>query len=153
MLGPGSIVIPNDFAALFSPPTTVWEDNKSHIVPAIHSSWRESIISVLQQHGVQLSTRGVYVQTQGPRFETAAESIFLSQLGDIVGMTAATEAVVASELGIPYAMVCSVDNYANGIASQVLSTEEFQSSVIQHQKHVEEIVSYLVDYWIGKSHE
>ncbi|EME26293.1 5-methylthioadenosine/S-adenosylhomocysteine deaminase [Galdieria sulphuraria] len=151
-LAPGTIVVPNDFVALFSPPISVFDDNQSHIVPAIHPNWRENIISVLQQQqGVKISTRGVYVQTQGPRFETATESLFLSQLGDVVGMTAATEAVLASELGIPYAMVCSVDNYANGIASQTLSTQDFQSSVIQHQKHVEEIVSYLVDYFVGSS--
>ena len=34
---------------------------------------------------------GVYVQANGPRFETKAEVRFLAQLGDIIGMTGTTD--------------------------------------------------------------
>ena len=37
---------------------------------------------------------GVYVETRGPRFETPAEIRWLATLGDIVGMTAASEATL-----------------------------------------------------------
>lgn len=156
-LVPGTIVVPKDFVALFSPPTTIFDDNQSHIVAGIHSTWRENILRALRSEGVQppvvsslLFDGGVYIQTQGPRFETASESLFLSQLGDVVGMTAATEAALASELRIPYAMVCSVDNYANGIASQALDANEFQSNVVQHQQQVEAVVNRLMDTLVGK---
>eukprot|EP00871_Galdieria_phlegrea_P000923 jgi/Galph1/1831/GphlegSOOS_G518.1 len=149
-VAPGTLIVPHDFAALFSPVTTLFEDQRGHSVPGIDQQWRKELIEALQAHQVECLTCGVYVQTTGPRFETPAESKFLSLLGDIVGMTAATEAVLTGELGIPYAMLCSVDNYANGIASQQLSAEEFQTSVVQHQKHVENIVSYLVNYFHGR---
>ena len=56
-----------------------------------------------------------YATTQGPRLETAAEINRLQQDGaDIVGMTGMPEASLARELGIPYAAVCVVANWAAG---------------------------------------
>ena len=37
---------------------------------------------------------------------------------DLVGMTIASECVVAGELGLPYAALCMVDNLANGIGER-----------------------------------
>ena len=66
---------------------------------------------------------GVYVQTRGPRIETRAEVAVLSRIADIVGMTLASEATLACELGIEFAAICTVDNYANGLGTEVLSYE------------------------------
>jgi 5'-methylthioadenosine phosphorylase len=41
-------------------------------------------------------------------------------------MTIATECVVAGELGIRYAAVCVVDNFANGVADVELSMDELE---------------------------
>jgi 5'-methylthioadenosine phosphorylase len=45
---------------------------------------------------------------------------------DLVGMTIASECVVAGELGLAYAAVCVVDNLANGIGPETLSVEELE---------------------------
>ena len=58
---------------------------------------------------------GVYWQTIGPRFETPAEIRLIAAHADVVGMTIASECVVAGELGLAYAAVCVVDNLANGL--------------------------------------
>ncbi len=58
----------------------------------------------------------MYVQTSGPRFETPAEVRCLQRQGDVVGMTAAHEAILLGELGIPYAVVAMADNCANGLS-------------------------------------
>ena len=57
---------------------------------------------------------GVYWQTRGPRFETPAEIRLIAAHADVVGMTIASECVVAGELGLDYAALCVVDNLANG---------------------------------------
>ena len=67
--------------------------------------------------------RGVYVETTGPRLETRAEIAFFKTVGDVVGMTMASEATLASEIGVPYASLCTVDNFAHGIADEPLSFE------------------------------
>ena len=58
---------------------------------------------------------GVYWQTVGPRFETPAEIRLIGAHADVVGMTIASECVVAGELGLEYAALCVVDNLANGV--------------------------------------
>jgi 5'-methylthioadenosine phosphorylase len=66
---------------------------------------------------------GTYVQTAGPRFETPAEIKALKGTGDVLGMTVASEATIANELNIPFAALCSVDNYCNGLCHEKLSYE------------------------------
>ena len=61
---------------------------------------------------------GVYWQTIGPRFETPAEIRLIAAHADLVGMTIASECIVAGELGLAYAAVCVVDNLANGIGAR-----------------------------------
>ncbi len=59
--------------------------------------------------------RGVYAATQGPRLETAAEINRLERDGaDMVGMTGMPEAALAKELGLQYATIAIVANYAAG---------------------------------------
>jgi len=56
-----------------------------------------------------------YAATQGPRLETAAEINRLERDGsDMVGMTGMPEAALAREMGLCYAAVAVVVNYAAG---------------------------------------
>ena len=65
--------------------------------------------------GVAVSDLAVYATTQGPRLETAAEINRLERDGaDVVGMTGMPEAALARELGLPYAAINLVSNYAAG---------------------------------------
>ena len=58
---------------------------------------------------------GVYAATQGPRLETSAEINRLERDGaDVVGMTGMPEAVLAKEIGLSYAVLAIVVNYAAG---------------------------------------
>ena len=81
-------------------------------------AWREG-------SEIELIDGGVYAQTIGPRFETAAEVRALARVADVVGMTLAAETVLAREAGLAYAAVCSVDNLANGISEAPLTVEEY----------------------------
>ena len=66
---------------------------------------------------------GVYWQTIGPRFETPAEIRLIAAHADLVGMTIASECIVAGELGLAYAAICVVDNLANGIGAAPLGVD------------------------------
>lgn len=68
---------------------------------------------------------GVYVTTEGPRYETPAEIKMLHQLGgDLVGMTSVPEVVLAREAEICYATICMVTNFAAGISPTPLTHQE-----------------------------
>ena len=76
---------------------------------------------------------GVYIQTRGPRIETVAEVKALPQFADIVGMTVASEATLACELGMEFAALCTVDNYANGLGDEVLTYDHILNTSRTHR--------------------
>lgn len=79
------------------------------------ASLRQSILAAGRQIGIALVDGGCYAATQGPRLETIAEIQRLRRDGcDLVGMTGMPEAVLARELGIDYASICLVANWAAG---------------------------------------
>ena len=83
---------------------------------------------------------GVYVQTRGPRIETVAEVAALAKIADIVGMTVASEATLACELGMDFAALCTIDNYANGLGADVLTYNHILSTSKTYSHRTEEIV-------------
>ncbi len=93
--------------------------------------------------GIKAHGEGVYVCTEGPRFETAAEIKMYKQLGgDIVGMTGIPEAILAREAEMCYAAFSLVTNLAAGISPTKLShTEVFECMEATNSK----LVSFLAD--------
>jgi 5'-methylthioinosine phosphorylase len=125
-LGIGSFICPHDFIALQATVTTL-EDARAHTTPGFDRTWREEVLSTWDAWmAAILHDGGVYWQTNGPRFETPAEIDLIGAHADLVGMTMASECVVAGELGLPYAAICVVDNMATGIGMKPLSLEELE---------------------------
>lgn len=125
---PGALVLLADYHSLFADIVHLYDDGRAHIVPTLDSEARQRVVKALTRNNLELSTQNaVYVQTRGPRLETPAEirTLVNIQAGDVVGMTGASEATVACEAGIPYAAICMVDNYANGIVDEPLTMEQF----------------------------
>ena len=76
---------------------------------------RARLLSAAAAAGERIMDGGVYATTQGPRLETAAEINRLERDGaDIVGMTGMPEAALAREIGLEYATIAVVANYAAG---------------------------------------
>jgi len=70
---------------------------------------------------------GTYGATQGPRLETAAEVDRLERDGcDMVGMTGMPEAALARELGLSYAAVAVVANWAAGRGEGEITMEQIE---------------------------
>lgn len=119
-LAVGSLVCPDDFIAL-GLGDSMYEDARAHSAPGFAPAWRGEVIAAWSEGGEAPRDGGVYWQTRGPRFETPAEVRLIAAHADVVGMTIASEAVVARELGLDYAALCVVDNLANGLASEPVS--------------------------------
>jgi len=113
----GSLVIPDDFFNLWDS-ISFFDDKRGHIVPTLQSELRDEIIKELKSKGIKLIESGTYVQTTGPRFETKAEIRFLSNVADVVGMTATHEAILSKEVDLPYAVISIVDNMGHGLVPQ-----------------------------------
>lgn len=138
------MVIIDDFFNLWEQ-ISFFDDARAHFVPNMECNLRNQVISLLIEANIQpLLTKGTYVQTTGPRFETKAEIRFLGTCCDVVGMTAAHEAVLCMEMKIEYAIVGIVDNYANGVSNN-LTVEEFYLAQHANQNKLESIASLLIN--------
>ncbi|MGN6111846.1 MAG: S-methyl-5'-thioinosine phosphorylase [Luteimonas sp.] len=78
-------------------------------------SLRAEVLAAAKQAGVAVVDGGCYGATQGPRLETRAEIARMRRDGcDLVGMTGMPEAGLARELGLDYACLAIVANWAAG---------------------------------------
>jgi len=122
-VGPGDLVIPHDFLDFTKlRPGTFYDDRTVHIdiTEPYCPLLRKNLIS-----SGKVVDQGVYVCTEGPRFETAAEIKMFSILGGtLVGMTGIPEAILARELEMCYASICLVSNYAASISPNKLTLDE-----------------------------
>ncbi len=126
---PGTIVIPHDYIQLGNL-STFFDEESVHVTPELDEPLRQLCAKTARMLQFQVLDRGVYFQTLGPRLETKAEIAMIQSFADIVGMTMGTEATLSKEMNIPYASICMVDNYANGIAGENVSLDQ----IFQTQK-------------------
>lgn len=124
-LGVGGLVCPDDFIALHLD-RSIFADARAHRPPSFDARWRAEVIEAWGASGEAPRDGGVYWQTIGPRFETSAEVRLIAAHADVVGMTVASECVIAGELGLQYAALCMVDNLANGLGPETLSVAEME---------------------------
>lgn len=76
---------------------------------------RQQIVEAARRVDVELVDGGCYGATQGPRLETRAEIARMRRDGcDLVGMTGMPEAGLAREMGLDYACLAIVANWAAG---------------------------------------
>ncbi|MGQ9781829.1 MAG: S-methyl-5'-thioinosine phosphorylase [Nitrososphaeria archaeon] len=125
-LSPGSLVLPDqviDFTK--SRLSTFFEGEDGRVVfTDVTQPYSEAVRSAVIKAGkllqITVYRRGTYVCTEGPRYETSAEILAFKKLGgDVVGMTGVPEVFLARELGIEYATIATVTNYAAGIVDRI----------------------------------
>lgn len=80
---------------------------------------RRKLLAAARVTGARVVDGGCYGATQGPRLETRAEIARLRRDGcDLVGMTGMPEAGLARELGLDYACLAIVANWAAGCGDE-----------------------------------
>lgn len=136
-LAVGSLVCPSDFIAL-NLGESIFVDERAHSAPGFEPRWREEVIAAWSEGGQAPRDGGVYWEARGPRFETPAEIRLMAAHADVVGMTIASECVVAGELGLDYAALCVVDNLANGLAESPVSVAEMQADRLINAERLRE---------------
>ncbi|MFZ2070885.1 MAG: MTAP family purine nucleoside phosphorylase [Halobacteriota archaeon] len=143
---PRSLVVPHDYINLCSIPT-FYEHKLVHITPSLDEGLRTAIITVAKEVvRDRLVKQGVYFQTQGPRLETRAEINFIKSYADVVGMSMASEATLAKELGLRYANISTVDNYAHGIiAGEVLDYKQIVADAAKSKAYLEKVLERLME--------
>ena len=151
----GTLLLPDDTYDIA--PISLFEHSKQgHLVPGFDAELRTALLSELRAavSDKRLALRealldgGVYTQTRGPRFESRAEIRMLAMTGDVavVGMTCAHEMSLCQEAKLPYALVCMIDNYANGVwKGAPLTTQQFHDGVKQNLSTMEQVLAVVLD--------
>jgi 5'-methylthioadenosine phosphorylase len=118
---PGAILLPHQVIDYtWGRPSTFFEGpgapvNHIDFTEPYSRVMRARLLNAAAAAGERVTDGGVYAATQGPRLETAAEIHRLERDGaDIVGMTGMPEAALAREIGLEYAALTVVANYAAG---------------------------------------
>lgn len=137
---PGSLLVPADYATTALVPT-IHDGAIVHVCPGFSDGLSQRLASLVPgtHHG------GVYVQTPGPRLETQAEVRALAQYADVVGMTCASEAALANELGLEVAALCTVENYAHGLDNSPVSFEAIVEAARANADRMGGIVQRLIE--------
>ena len=153
-LKPGDVVIPHQIIDYtWGRKNTFFEGQESSVTHVDFTepydpSLRRQLIKAAALANVSVSDAAVYATTQGPRLETIAEINRLERDGaDVVGMTGMPEAALARELGIPYAAINVVANYAAGRADSKSSVNfDIVETVLQESmSHVRTLIESLVN--------
>lgn len=123
---PGDIVISDDFLdRTKSRPLSLYDDSECWVrvdmTRPFCPQMREALIQAATRHSDRVIERGVFVCTEGPRFETPAEIRALQRDGgDIVGTPVVPEVVFAREAEICFASIAPVINFGAGMAPAVI---------------------------------
>ena len=123
-----------------TPVPTIMNHSIDHVNPEFDADLR----TLLMELSPDALRKGTYIQTRGPRLESRAEIAWMKQVAEIVGMTIASELTVSSEMGLPFAAICTVDNYANGVCDARVSYEFIISMVRENQRKAVDLLDSII---------
>jgi len=120
LLDPRDIVIPNDFIDL-----TMRQDiyvrgdhlliMRQPVCPVMHTMLYDAASETFPR----VFPRGIYLVTDGPRFESIAEVDYMRRLGgDVIGQSFAPEVVLARDIGACFAGIYMVVNHGEGVVKE-----------------------------------
>ena len=150
-LAPGTLVVPDQIIDYtWERKSTFFEGGETPVkhVDFTHPydpSLRQRLLLATAAVGELAVDGGVYAATQGPRLETAAEiNRFERDGADVVGMTGMPEAGLARELGLEYACLAIVANWAAGCGDgEEITMAEVLDNVAAASAGLPELVAEL----------
>ncbi|MEN9631855.1 MAG: hypothetical protein RL077_259 [Verrucomicrobiota bacterium] len=143
-LPPGTLVSCSDYVCLQQGPVTFYDEELRGAAPGIANNLIPGLVAALAPE-FKIHTGKIYVQMQGPRFETKAEIRIIRAWGDVVGMTAAHEADLCAENGLRYNSFALVDNYANGLEGTEIDFVKFKDLVRENQAKVDRLFTRFLE--------
>lgn len=131
---PGDLMLITDHISAFVP-SPLRGENPQELgprFPDMSKVYDEAMGRAVLEAGEKLGQelrQGVYLQWQGPNYETPAEIRMFRTLGaDAVGMSTVCEAIAARHMGLRVCAISCITNMACGILPQPLSHEEVQQT-------------------------
>ncbi|MGZ8241798.1 MAG: S-methyl-5'-thioinosine phosphorylase [Methylobacter sp.] len=106
---------------------------------------RSRLITAAAKANIKINPLGTYGCTQGPRLETAAEIKRMERDGcDLVGMTGMPEAALAKELGMDYAAISVIANWAAGKTAGEITMAEIEQHLHKGMANTAELLKAFI---------
>lgn len=105
---------------------------------------RRHLLAAARESNIALVDGGCIGVFQGPRLETAAEIERARRDGcHMAGMTSMPEAGLARELGLDYAGIAVVSNFAAGLTGEPLSEADIAATLVEPMQRVRNLIEVL----------
>ncbi|MEM4625722.1 MAG: S-methyl-5'-thioadenosine phosphorylase [Candidatus Pacearchaeota archaeon] len=143
---PGDIVIPDQFIDFGKNVETFYEGGKVvHVSMAdpFCPELRALAIEILKDLDIRFHDKGTYVRISGPQFSTRAASRMYRMFGDIIGMTGASEAILARELALCNVIIATITDY-DVWAEKPVSAEEVIRVMKENEDKIKKVIKTLV---------
>ncbi len=120
LLDPRDVVVPTDFIDLsIKQDIYVRGDHllimRRPICPDLHSR----LYAAASERFARVFRRGIYLVTDGPRFESVAEIDYMKRLGaDVIGQSLSPEVFLSRDIGACFAGLYIVVNHAEGVVRE-----------------------------------
>lgn len=102
---------------------------------------RAGFLIAAEELDTPITPQATYICVDGPRYETGAEiQLYRSWGMDVVGMTSATEAALARELGLCYAVVTISTDLAAGIGDVPPDLETHRNVVRANKERMSQLL-------------
>lgn len=138
---PGTLAVCTDMVDLTFRRITLYEQDVVHTDFSTPFPISKQMADAFRHSGHAFQPEAIYFGLDGPRYETPAEIRMLQKLGgDVVGMTASTEAIVMREAGVPYGCLAVVTNLGCGIGNSQLDHGEVVDVMKQKGETVLEVL-------------
>ncbi|MEG0874442.1 MAG: S-methyl-5'-thioadenosine phosphorylase [Clostridiales bacterium] len=156
-MAPGNFVFPDQFIEFTKARKCTFFDGGE--MGVVHTDmtrpYCSDIVSNLEMASLLIShtshSGGIYVCAEGPRFETPAEiKMYRHMGGDIVGMTSFPEVALCRELGMCYATVAMVTNYAAGVRDVKLTHAEVLEVMAENSENIKSLLLATVPLIAGE---
>ena len=149
---PGDFVVPDQFIDCTKNRVGTFFDGEGDRVEHVDVSvpYCPAIRDVLQRavraYDLPIHTPATYLCTEGPRFETPAEIRAYAMWGaSLVGMTGVPEVVLARELGLCYASLCVVTNYAAGMTGSSITSADIGDVCEQRRESTHAVLLAIIE--------
>ncbi len=154
--GPGDVMIITDFLDFTKSRIHTFHDGSDGVKHTDMSdpyckNLRELFIENASDFNIDIKGEGVYVCTEGPRFETASEIKMYGKIGgDVVGMTNVPEVVLAKELGMCYSAVGIITNWCTGFKGEDIQMHDISASVSKNKEDISRCFISILSKEISK---
>lgn len=123
LLDPGDLVVVDDFVDQTTDRDRYGVVVGDHLLimrDPVCAAGREALVGSARRLAParRVFTRGTYVVTEGPRFESPAEVRQLQSMGDVVGQSFCPEVWLARDIGACYAGIYLIVNYGEGVVQE-----------------------------------